>query len=498
MPSFKQAIDISPAGAISKSVAGSIGRLNFAPYALLLGQENAINHLRSADEVKHREAIDRMRKRFPKELADVGLRFEGSNITDDYRRLWNNNRITPVGKLLGGLTLPATTLSTVMSRGSHYNPFTNTATVYGDVDPITSHELGHAVDFNRVQGNQSDWRNRLTRDAYTFARMPEAAIGLNAGPVTQWMEIQANRNVDRALSGIKNKQKQRDTRAEAWRRLAPAYGTYAAAGAVGALSLVESKLLEQDTTVSKVFDTIHEKMRSRGWNQQDASRISNLAIGLGVVGIGALSGRAVAEIRNFVARRSETKEDAGEGKGKDKAKRTKLSATALRRLIKLVPQSSTRHPGRVSHNLMLGGKEIGGIRGDHLPSGFQVSNSYIDTRFQGMGLGKKMYGDLLKQLGGKPLLSDATVSPEAQRVWQSMAKRPSSYTVKTNPAAQIVPGATAMADPTTVRMANSAAAIKAKMSAPLWRRLLGMYKKPVPVPETQNNVFEAMFNRIGR
>lgn len=492
----KRAIDISPSGAISRSVAGSIGRLNFAPYALLLGQEKAIDHLRAADEVKHREAIAQMQKRFPQELSDVGLRFEGSNITDDYRRLWNNNRITPVGKLLGGLTLPVTTLSTVLNRSSHYNPFTNTATVYGDVDPITSHELGHAVDFNRVQGNPSDWRNRLTRDAYTFARMPEAAIGLNAGPVTQWMEIQANRNVDKALSGIKNKQKQRDTRAEAWRRLAPAYGTYAAAGTVGALSLVESKLLEQDTTVSKVFDSIHEKMRSRGWNQRDASRISNLAIGLGVVGIGALSGRAIAEIRNFVARRSEAKEDAGDAKGK--AKRTKQAATALRRLIKLVPQPSRLTPGRVRHNLMLGGKEIGGISGDHLPSGFQISYSEVDPRFKGMGLGKKMYGDLLKQLGGKPLLSDATVSPEAQRVWQSMAKRPGSYTVRTNPAAQIVPGFTAMADPTTVRMANTAAAIKAKMSAPLWRRLLGMYKKPAAVPETQNNVFEAVLNRIGK
>jgi ADP-ribose pyrophosphatase YjhB (NUDIX family) len=176
----------------------------------------------------------------------------------------------------------------------------------------------------------------------------------------------------------------------------------------------------------------------------------------------------------------------------------KTATTALRRLIKLVPQAPGTTSGYVRHNLTLGGKEIGRVSGVHQPTGFQVTYSEIDPKFQGMGLGKKMYGDLLKQLGGKPLLSDATVSPEAQRVWQSMANRPVSYTVKTNPAAQIRPGATAMADPTTIRMANSAASIKAKMSAPLWRRLLGMYKKPAAVPETQNNVFEAVLNRIGK
>lgn len=178
--------------------------------------------------------------------------------------------------------------------------------------------------------------------------------------------------------------------------------------------------------------------------------------------------------------------------------RVKLSATALRRLIKLVPQASKSSDGWVNHSLTLGGKQVGRVSGVHQPSGFQISYSEVDPQFRGMGLGKKMYGDLLKQLGGKPLLSDSTVSPSAQRVWQSMAKRPGSYTVKTNPASQLSPRFHAMADPTTVRMANSAAAIKAKMSAPLWRRLLGMYKKPVAVPETQNNVFEAVFNRIGR
>ena len=176
----------------------------------------------------------------------------------------------------------------------------------------------------------------------------------------------------------------------------------------------------------------------------------------------------------------------------------KTAATALRRLIKLIPQPAKSADGWVNHSLTLGGKQIGRISGVHQPSGFRISYSEVDPKFQGMGLGKKMYGDLLKQLGGKPLLSDATVSPAAQRVWQSMANRPASYTVKTNPAAQIRPGATAMADPTTIRMANSAASIKAKMSAPLWRRLLGMHKKPAAVPETQNNVFEAVFNRIGK
>ena len=53
--------------------------------------------------------------------------------------------------------------------------------------------------------------------------------------------------------------------------------------------------------------------------------------------------------------------------------------------------------------------------------------------FQGMGLGKKFYGELARRTGGR-LLSDAAVDPKAVRVWESFERRglakPSPWTKK--------------------------------------------------------------------
>lgn len=51
----------------------------------------------------------------------------------------------------------------------------------------------------------------------------------------------------------------------------------------------------------------------------------------------------------------------------------------------------------------------------------RVISSELTEKFQGMGLGKKLYGEAVMREGA--LAPDATVSPQAARVWNSMRKR---------------------------------------------------------------------------
>ncbi len=93
------------------------------------------------------------------------------------------------------------------------------------------------------------------------------------------------------------------------------------------------------------------------------------------------------------------------------------------------------------------------ILGEHRPEGFAVSNTAsLPPRLRGMGLGKAIYGRIMQQAPNQQIFSDAVISPEAQRVYQSMARRRPG-TVTTSPFAEfkpgqqaIVPGAHSMKD----------------------------------------------------
>ena len=52
-----------------------------------------------------------------------------------------------------------------------------------------------------------------------------------------------------------------------------------------------------------------------------------------------------------------------------------------------------------------------------------VGSTQIDPKFHGMGLGKKLYGEVMRRQPGGLLASDNDVSGEAARVWQGMPRR---------------------------------------------------------------------------
>ena len=119
----------------------------------------------------------------------------------------------------------------------------------------------------------------------------------------------------------------------------------------------------------------------------------------------------------------------------------KKASSVLRRL------SSVRKV-QDGFELLLDGKKIGNIR---IVNG-QTKNVLIDKKYQGMGLGKKLYGEVLRRMPGGKLKSDTIMSPVAARIWEGMARR-KGYTVKMNPKTKKF-GAGGM---TTHRLVNGAA-----------------------------------------
>jgi hypothetical protein len=79
--------------------------------------------------------------------------------------------------------------------------------------------------------------------------------------------------------------------------------------------------------------------------------------------------------------------------------------------------------------MRLGDKTVGSMETYAGGSADSIKSSWVDPKFRGMGLGKKLYGDVLRQSPGGALFSDSSVSSRAERVYQSMAKRPKSYSV---------------------------------------------------------------------
>ena len=298
----KREAEVLPSSELGTILSKSFGRINGFLPSLIVGQERAKDLLSDSNEKDHKKYIDLMNKAYPKELKDVGVRMGGTNTTDDFKRIWGSPRTTLLSKAFGTATIPFTNLNSDFSRNSHYNPITNMANVYGNIGEITAHELGHAADFNTVgSGQPSDSLNRIRRDAYTFSRIPEGYIGLGAGPMTHVAEIQANRKVNGALGLIKDKDEADRIKAETWRRLAPAYGTYAAATGLGGLAL-HAKYSDdpKNTPFAHLVNGTGKALKGVGLDPSVHEWALPMVLGLGTLGAGVAGGRLFAEGRNLI------------------------------------------------------------------------------------------------------------------------------------------------------------------------------------------------------
>lgn len=124
-------------------VSSTIGRASaLLPWYLLGDPAQAIRRPR-------KEQVKKVVKRLAEEghePEDVLVRLNRTGLLTDLGRVWRNERLGPISKLFGSLMTTKGTLTSALTRGDHYNPFSRTAQIFAE--PTTGHELGHAVDLD--------------------------------------------------------------------------------------------------------------------------------------------------------------------------------------------------------------------------------------------------------------------------------------------------------------------------------------------------------------
>ena len=107
-----------------------------------------------------------------------------------------------------------------------------------------------------------------------------------------------------------------------------------------------------------------------------------------------------------------------------------MNKTALNALRKrLLTRLRTGRVGEQILEFLLPNKEfgknftIGHITTVPGTSAATVVGSGLTPEFQNLGLGKKLYGEMIRRSPGQVLLSDGNVSPSATRVWEGMIRR---------------------------------------------------------------------------
>jgi hypothetical protein len=153
-------------------------------------------------------------------LCNVKVRLNQYAPGGEWKRLFKNREMPAGWRFTLGL-LSVATYTIFPERlfagfpfiggGDHYNPYTNTLSIYSGSRPIALHEGGHAKDF-------ADVENRHWKGLYAGAR----AVPLLGLPVALWQEAVASSDAlswDLATAGS------RESKA-AYRTLYPAYATY--------------------------------------------------------------------------------------------------------------------------------------------------------------------------------------------------------------------------------------------------------------------------------
>lgn len=173
----KQAVTVAEGDPFSRGIASTLGRLNPDSLIMLGLTRNALsdpsrNLAMDFNEKKfnkHKTTAELIAKYDPKALENTLVRLGGGDIIDDliYKkdrgenlpwssriggRVWQNPKTSIIGKLMGTLAAPLNYALVPVSRASNYSHFTDVANVYQDEEPITEHELGHALDFSRLYG----------------------------------------------------------------------------------------------------------------------------------------------------------------------------------------------------------------------------------------------------------------------------------------------------------------------------------------------------------
>ena len=160
----KWALDVTRGGLVSRALASTIGHAGGFPMLSIMSRRSHVNptqwegvdgdwltsniSVKDTRAQKLTELAKSMEKTNPEELKDHRVYLGGGDFFRELPRIFTNPRTSIAGKALGTLTHPINTLLPALTRGSMYNPFTNSTYLMGDKPSVLTHELGHAIDFN--------------------------------------------------------------------------------------------------------------------------------------------------------------------------------------------------------------------------------------------------------------------------------------------------------------------------------------------------------------
>ena len=160
----KQALNVTKGGLGSRALASTIGHVGGFPMMAIMSRKSHVNpnqwegpdgdwltsniSAKDTRAQKLTELAKSMEKTNPEELKDHRVYLGGGDFFRELPRIFTNPRTSIVGKAVGTLTHPINTLLPALTRGSIYNPFTNSTYLMGDKPSVLTHELGHAIDFN--------------------------------------------------------------------------------------------------------------------------------------------------------------------------------------------------------------------------------------------------------------------------------------------------------------------------------------------------------------
>ena len=288
-------VDLKERQELGWLLGATAGRVLGAPYALLIGQEQAGKMLAGSRKEDHEDVVRRMEEQYPEELANTAVRLGGPHTWDDIKRIWHNPRVGLLMRLIGTAATPIHNLAGALARSSYYNPFSDTATVYGNVPAITAGVLGRAADFNRRRFEAPIF-DRAARSAY------HAAGSLVDGhPVGL---LQAMRGASRATQAAGDDEQRAEMRRWLWPSVA--ISAVPLAGLAGSVFLPK----QTEAVASTVVDAARDVLRRAGVSAARADSLAPMLALLGALGAPAVAGRGLGYVVSRVEKRR-SKNDRG-------------------------------------------------------------------------------------------------------------------------------------------------------------------------------------------
>lgn len=274
-------------------VGATAGRLNGLQGALMLAPTNPGKMLRDPNFAEAQRVFEEMRAKHPDALKNTVVQVGGHDLKESFKRTWNNKNIAPGLRHLAAATEPIIGGISAWNRADHYNPWSDTVTVYSQSPEILRHEIGHAIDFNNKRvAMEGKGRVAKALAGLAPAAYMGASIALPGG--TLLTEAQATRH---ALNSVKGDP---EREAETWKMLAPAYGSYAGGAAAALREYGLNKGWFSEGLLRRRPDKLHEM---------------GMQIGIPLAGVAA--GHGVAALRNAIASRRARKSGEADKKKKD-------------------------------------------------------------------------------------------------------------------------------------------------------------------------------------